>query len=233
MSGRLLNSFALAALLVFACAWFAQADEHPTTIPYGPYGYSPGAYDYSYSTSSPSSSRSSRSQAGEYPTTIPYSRYGYTPGAYDYSYSTGSPSSRRSDSYGYSYPSYTYSYPSYAYSYRAPVIVGSTLVRAEPAQTYTYVEHRDGDNIGRVHVRVPANARVWVDGEATRQKGTDRDFMTPPLRSGSEFTYSIKAQWNQDGRNVERIRQVRVKANDTANVDFTAPKKEVERIIAK
>jgi uncharacterized protein (TIGR03000 family) len=104
---------------------------------------------------------------------------------------------------------------------------------ARPVQNYTYIEHRDGDNIGRVHVHVPANARVWVDGEATRQKGTDRDFMTPPLRSRQELTYTFKAQWNQDGRNVERTLQVRVKANDTANVDFTASKAEVVHTTAK
>jgi len=149
--------------------------------------------------------------------------------------------------YGYSYPSYGYgyAYPSYGYSDygytydsgvpytvgSAPVIVGSAPTPA--AQNYTYVEHRDGDNIGRVHVHVPANARVWVDGEATKQKGSDRDFMTPPLRDGQELSYTIKAQWNQDGQNVERTRQVRVKANDTANIDFTAPKKEVERTTTK
>jgi uncharacterized protein (TIGR03000 family) len=138
-------------------------------------------------------------------------------------------------SYGYSYPGYGYSYPSagYGYSGPAPVIVDSTPTPAEPAQNYTYIEHRDGDNIGRVHLHVPASAKVWVDGEATKQKGSDRDFMTPPLRSGQEFTYTFKARWNQDGRNVERTKQVRVKANDTAKVDFTAPKKVVERAAAK
>src|SRR5262249_7250775 len=79
----------------------------------------------------------------------------------------------------------------------------------------------EGDNIGRVHVHVPANARVWIDGEATRQKGADRDFMTPPLSPGQEFTYKIKAQWNQDGQNRERTQTVRVRPNDVAKVDFT------------
>jgi uncharacterized protein (TIGR03000 family) len=212
-------------LLALGWSCFPQAARSQSTIPYGPYGYSPGSYDDSYSTSNRSSG-SSYSPASEYTTTIPYSRYGYTPGAYDYSYGTSSP--RRS--YTYAYPSYGYAYPSYAYSYPSngynldstPVIVGST---AMPAENYTYTEHRDGDNIGRVRVHLPANAKLWVDGEQTRQKGADRDFMTPPLRPDQELTYTFKAQWNQDGRNVERTRQVRVKANDSANVDFTAPQK--------
>jgi uncharacterized protein (TIGR03000 family) len=198
MSRRLLNPFALAVLLVSGWSFFPQVAESQTTIPYSRYGYSPGSYDYSYSTSRPTTSRNYSS--GYYP------RYGY----------------------GYSYPRY-----SYGYSYPAPVIVRSATWPAVPAQSYTYIERRDGDNIGRVHVHVPAGAKVWVDGEETKQKGGDRDFMTPPLRPEQEFTYTIKAQWNQDGRNVERTQQVLVKANDTANVDFTAPPKEVERTRAK
>jgi uncharacterized protein (TIGR03000 family) len=231
MSGRLLRSFALVALLVFGWSFFPQGAESQT-IPYGPYGYSPGSYDNSYSTSSPSWSY--RSPPNAYTTTIPYSRYGYSPGTYDYS-SLSSPAPTRSYSYGYSSPSYSYpsySYPSYGYSYSAPVVVRATTP-AVPAQSYTYIDHRDGDNVGRLHVHVPASAKVWVDGEATKQKGSDRDFMTPPLRPEQEFTYTIKAQWNQDGRNMERTRQVRLRANDTASIDFTAPPKELEHTATK
>jgi hypothetical protein len=37
------------ALLVLGCSWFLQLAQGQTVEPYGPYSYTPGAYDYSSS----------------------------------------------------------------------------------------------------------------------------------------------------------------------------------------
>jgi uncharacterized protein (TIGR03000 family) len=81
----------------------------------------------------------------------------------------------------------------------------------------------DGDNIARVMVIVPADAEVSFDGTRTTLTGTERTFKTPPLEKGSNYYYSVRARWTQDGRPVEQTRKVMVKAGAKVRVDFTSP----------
>jgi uncharacterized protein (TIGR03000 family) len=78
------------------------------------------------------------------------------------------------------------------------------------------------DNLARVRVMVPADAKVWFDGKATRQDGTDRRFESPALTPGRAYSYEVKARWrDRDGKEVTRSRRVDVSANANVTVDFT------------
>jgi uncharacterized protein (TIGR03000 family) len=79
------------------------------------------------------------------------------------------------------------------------------------------------ENAAKVHVRVPAAATVWFEGDQTRQTGPARDFVSPPLTPGQTYTYDVRARWTENGRPVEQTRTVRVRAGDTSTVDFTSP----------
>jgi uncharacterized protein (TIGR03000 family) len=69
---------------------------------------------------------------------------------------------------------------------------------------------------------VPADAKLWFDGAATRQSGAVREFESPQLKPGKEYTYDVKAQWRDaDGKEVTRTRRVDVRANANVTVDFT------------
>jgi len=68
---------------------------------------------------------------------------------------------------------------------------------------------------------VPANAEVWFGNEkASLQQGPVREFESPPLTPGDEYTYSIRARWMENGRTVERTKNVDVKAGSVVRVDF-------------
>jgi uncharacterized protein (TIGR03000 family) len=82
---------------------------------------------------------------------------------------------------------------------------------------------RRADDLGHVHVRVPADAVLWFDSNRTSQTGSERDFSTPALPAGSTASYEVRARWTQDGRPVERTYRVDVQPNRTTTVDFTAP----------
>ncbi len=101
--------------------------------------------------------------------------------------------------YGTTYPAYnagSYSYGAYA---------------AQPAR----------DNLARVRVMVPADAKVWFDGQATKQTGADRRFESPALKPGHSYSYDVKAQWrDKNGKEVTRTRHVDVSANANVTVDF-------------
>jgi uncharacterized protein (TIGR03000 family) len=72
-----------------------------------------------------------------------------------------------------------------------------------------------------VRVMVPnPDAEIWFDNTATKQRGTERLFESPPLDANSTYSYTIKAKWIDSGRTVERERQVQVQSGQPVMVDF-------------
>lgn len=71
-----------------------------------------------------------------------------------------------------------------------------------------------------IKIVAPPNAEVWVD----REKVAGGMALTPPLQAGKTYVYTVRATWTQDGRNVEQIRVVGIRAGETAKVDFLTPR---------
>ena len=71
-----------------------------------------------------------------------------------------------------------------------------------------------------IGVRVPANAEIWFNGEKTTQEGVFREFQTPPLKSGRDFGYDIRARWTENGREMDQTRHLTVRAGDRVMVNF-------------
>jgi uncharacterized protein (TIGR03000 family) len=142
------------------------------------------------------------------------------PGAYSYT--------QRNGWYGYNWPYkgyYTHHYESWPYQPRGgpPTPVGSERTPAtERSSYYSYGASAEGGT-ARVKVTLPdADAQVWFEGQLTRQRGTERGFVSPRLDPGQEYLYDVRARWTENGREVERTRTVRVRADGVATVDFTA-----------
>jgi uncharacterized protein (TIGR03000 family) len=49
-------------------------------------------------------------------------------------------------------------------------------------------------------VRLPADARLTVDGEPTRARGAVRTFASPPLAAGQRYQYELRAEVVRAGR---------------------------------
>jgi uncharacterized protein (TIGR03000 family) len=76
----------------------------------------------------------------------------------------------------------------------------------------------------RVTVRLPADAKLWVDGKSTKQTGAVREFVTPPvLRAGVTYRYQFRAEWTHDDKTVTRDLPAYVRATGSADIDFTKP----------
>ncbi len=69
-------------------------------------------------------------------------------------------------------------------------------------------------------VRVPPNAEIWFEGAKTQQTGMFREFLSPPLERGQDFTYHVRARWNENGKEVDKTRELRVRAGDHMMIDF-------------
>jgi uncharacterized protein (TIGR03000 family) len=75
---------------------------------------------------------------------------------------------------------------------------------------------------GRFQITMPnADAELWIGQTATKQKGVLRDYESPELEIGKEYTYEFVARWSQNGQPAAVIRKVTFKAGEGVNLDFT------------
>jgi len=149
---------------------------------------------------------------------------GYSGYGYPYGYSNSYYSRYYSPSYSYySTPGYSYYTPSYSYSNVPPVYYGL----GESTQSYqSFYPPDDTSSTSTVHMRVnvpAADAEVWFEGAPTQQRGTTRDFESPPLTPGREYTYHIRARWMENGQMKDQTRTIRVQTGQSLNVDFNTP----------
>jgi uncharacterized protein (TIGR03000 family) len=108
---------------------------------------------------------------------------------------------------------------------------------ARPVQSF-YSGPEAAQQAAAVTVVVPtADTQVWFGNTPTTQQGMERLFHSPALEPGKNFTYAIKARWMENGKAVERERQVRVQAGQRITVNFndmpseTVPAPDAERLI--
>jgi uncharacterized protein (TIGR03000 family) len=72
----------------------------------------------------------------------------------------------------------------------------------------------------RFEVFVPGGAEVWLEGKKTEQTGEVRCFISPPLTPGEDYLYTIKARWQEGGKDVEQVQKVVVHPGSRLNVRF-------------
>lgn len=71
-----------------------------------------------------------------------------------------------------------------------------------------------------LRVRLPADAKLVIDGNATRQTGAMRSFVSPPLEPGKSYHYTLEWTYQKDGKPVTQKKVVHVKAGDDKEVDL-------------
>jgi uncharacterized protein (TIGR03000 family) len=152
--------------------------------------------------------------------------WGYGPGSYSYGmgYGYASPyAPGYSSPYGYGFSPYS---PGYGPTYLGTGYPGygpNGLTYGPGVSGYQSSYYTPAtDNRARIRVRLPeANATLTIDGDATQQTGSDREFITPPLEQGKTFTYTLKARWMQGNEPVEKTQKVEVRANQVSQAEFT------------
>lgn len=71
-------------------------------------------------------------------------------------------------------------------------------------------------------VTLPSSgAEVWVQGVQTRQNGTQRRYVSPPLLAGKDYVYTVRARW-RDAHGAVQLQQqnVIVQAGSEVRVAF-------------
>ena len=72
-------------------------------------------------------------------------------------------------------------------------------------------------------VNLPADATLTIDDEATASTSGNRVFVTPPLESGREFHYTLKAKVVRDGQVQTTTQRVAVRAGEVSRIELTIP----------
>jgi uncharacterized protein (TIGR03000 family) len=69
-------------------------------------------------------------------------------------------------------------------------------------------------------VSLPAEAKLTIDGEATTSNTAERVFVSPTLEPGKGYTYTLKAEFARDGKNVVVSKDVAVSAGAAVRVSM-------------
>jgi len=72
----------------------------------------------------------------------------------------------------------------------------------------------------KVLVSLPADATLTIDGQATASQGASREFVSPALQVGTDYSYTIKVEVTRDGKPVSESKTVIVRAGETSEVSF-------------
>jgi uncharacterized protein (TIGR03000 family) len=70
-------------------------------------------------------------------------------------------------------------------------------------------------------VKVPADAKIFINDSRTTSTGTDRQYFSRGMQSGAQYGYAVRAEFVRDGRTVSENKTIQVTAGQTANFDFT------------
>ena len=84
-----------------------------------------------------------------------------------------------------------------------------------------------GPTPARLLVLLPADARLAIDGEATRSTGQTRRFISPPLVLGQTFRYTLRAEVTRDGKRQVETKEVTVRAGEESEVTLAVPEARV------
>jgi uncharacterized protein (TIGR03000 family) len=198
----------------------------------------PGSPSPPYNAAGPVTAGTLSGYTGQFATPVPPRaaigryRYYYSPTAYEaYSpvYEGPSPIIMTSINYPGVYGSYMASVPSLTYNLRPSVsnfyTAGETAV-VGPKQvtisdtTAVAPAPRAGTDTARINVLVPSDAVVTIQGQRMTQAGSYREFVSPPLVPGQDYTYALRATWNENGRDVAREKTVHVSAGSRSEVDL-------------
>jgi uncharacterized protein (TIGR03000 family) len=95
--------------------------------------------------------------------------------------------------------------------WQEPVMAGfrTTRYTVKPVEVSAYVD-----------VRVPEDAVVYIQGKRMELTGTERRFVSPALNPDTDYTYTIRATWTEDDREVSKTKRLAVRAGEHREVRF-------------
>jgi uncharacterized protein (TIGR03000 family) len=76
-------------------------------------------------------------------------------------------------------------------------------------------------NSALLNVKVPAEAKVFVNGRATTSTGEDREYISRDLQPGARYSYKVRAEFVRDGKEISEEKTVQLTAGQNSAISFT------------
>lgn len=104
-----------------------------------------------------------------------------------------------------------------------------SLVRFRVACIFLFVAAgaagaQEAEQRATLRIRLPAGARLLVDGQETKQTGRIRLFTSPPLKAEKNYSYTLQWEFVEDGKAFKGEKTVRFRAGENVEVDLTREK---------
>jgi uncharacterized protein (TIGR03000 family) len=80
--------------------------------------------------------------------------------------------------------------------------------------------NKPSPNRARLIVSVPTDAKLYIDDQPMKAGSERRSFSTPNLVEGETYFYEIRVEIMRDGKPINEVRKVNVRAGEVARVDF-------------
>lgn len=74
-----------------------------------------------------------------------------------------------------------------------------------------------------IKVKLPADAKLFVDSSATKQTSNVRKFRTPALKAGKKYSYTLTAEIVRDGQKVTTTKEVSVSRGHESEINLQFP----------
>jgi uncharacterized protein (TIGR03000 family) len=147
---------------------------------------------------------------------------GITISGSNYGSSYGSP--YYGGNYGNSYGNYGSQYQRgfRGNSYYNTVPYNTVPYYTTPETTTSLYTPSDTSQIATLNVQLPtSDAQLWLnDTFTTSPTGMDRQFQSPPLDPAKNYSYTVKIRWTDDGKVMEKTKDVKVEPGKTSTVSF-------------
>jgi uncharacterized protein (TIGR03000 family) len=73
----------------------------------------------------------------------------------------------------------------------------------------------------KVIVHLPADAKLYAEGQLLMLTSAERSFITPILPAGADYGYTFRVEYTRNGETIAQSRKVGVRAGGTVNLEFT------------
>jgi uncharacterized protein (TIGR03000 family) len=83
-------------------------------------------------------------------------------------------------------------------------------------------------NSALLSVKVPTDAKVFVNDRPTTSAGIDREYISRELQPGASYSYKVRAEFVFDGKPVTEEKSVRLTAGQTASLSFSEGQEQVQ-----
>ena len=129
------------------------------------------------------------------------------------------------------YESAAYGMPGPVIATPAPMVEIEKIQDPKPAKPAPDLKKKtmdtdDDDQVSataraRVIVSLPADGKLFVDGQPIRNAAEIKTFRTPELSKGQQYFYEMRAEVVVDGKVVTQTRRVTLTAGDLIRADFS------------